>query len=1257
MKQSVLILLLFFFIHSTQAQVKVGGDPVIINSSAIFEIESSDKGVLFPRVALNSLTDVTSIPNPSNSLTIFNTATVGTAPNNITPGYYYWSTADMKWIRLIDKEADLRLVTGSSHITQDAGTGSNGTNAGTGARNVFIGNNVGNDITTGSNNIGIGGFSLNTLTNGSNNTAIGINTLRNNNSTQNVAIGNGVLQANTTGSSNTSVGERSQMLSTTGASNTALGDRALQNNLTGSNNTAVGALAGANLTEGTGNIFIGNNAQPNVAPTANNQLNIGNWIFGDNGNIGIGKAVPATSTPDVTRLVHVAPPASSTSNRSTELLLEYKGPTISEGGIITGQDMAINDADKRVAQIILGKTTSAATTNANGRIRFGVANAGVLTTMATLTPTGFAVTNLNTSPGLISENVVVTSTTGLLKSVSQTSIAAQADVRAVDTRSHITQDAGANGSEGITSGGSNNILLGAGAGNAGNSNTALGSAALNNVTQSYNIGIGNSALREITASTGNIALGFQAAHTLIDGNNSIFIGHQVQPNVSTTASNQLNIGNWIYGNAGLIGLGTAAANPTQRLDVANGNLRVRDINLPANAGALADKIVVANGDGIFKTVDRSTFAADLRLVGTNNHITQDAGVGGTGTSAGTGGHNVMIGLQAGNALTTGADNIGIGRFALQNVTTASNNTAVGTSALSANTGVSNTAFGAVALSSNTTGTRNTSVGERSLATNTTGVDNTAVGSAALRDNTTGSSNVAIGRNTLDENLTGIENLGAGNNALGANTVGNYNVAVGNNALAASTASNNTALGQNAGANNVTGSSNVFIGQAAGNNSTGNFNTMLGRSAGTQLTSGASNIFLGYNIQPNVSNTASNQLNIGNWIYGNAGLIGLGTDAANPTQRLDVANGNLRVRDINLPANEGIATDRVVVADGTGIFKSVDRASLVTNIYNANGTLTANRVVTTNNNTLRFVGNENFVQITNIGTEGRMVATGTGRGSFSATGGNSILDVYADNNNTAQVVARGTTNTGLHLRTEGATSIRFSTFNSEKMRLLANGKLGIGTLTPSENVDINGVARVRNLPLNGTANAISTTVTGEAAASQNQTFTASRTVVADENGVLGSVEGIPSQAGTSRVVLSATAPGNQDISNGTTASTGIFSIENIDLFNAWANNFFTVPETGLYVISMQSAHEKSVASTSSWFNISRLQRSVNGGANWNNLMVDTKSNNSPGDVNNGNIIQWTGILNQGELIRIAYVCNATQPNIVLLGSLTITKLNQ
>ena len=77
---------------------KVGTNPTIITPSTAFEVESANKGVLLPRVALTSATDATTILAPTTSMLVYNTATAGTSPNNVTPGYYYWTGT--AWTRI-----------------------------------------------------------------------------------------------------------------------------------------------------------------------------------------------------------------------------------------------------------------------------------------------------------------------------------------------------------------------------------------------------------------------------------------------------------------------------------------------------------------------------------------------------------------------------------------------------------------------------------------------------------------------------------------------------------------------------------------------------------------------------------------------------------------------------------------------------------------------------------------------------------------------------------------------------------------------------------------------------------------------------------------------------------------------------------------------------------------------------------------------------------------------------------------------------
>lgn len=104
-----LAVLLLEITFSAYPQGNVGIGTNTPSSSAKLDIDvSSDatkSGLLIPRVALTSTTDATTIPTPATSLLVFNTATAGSAPNNVTPGYYYnaGTSASPNWVRMITK--------------------------------------------------------------------------------------------------------------------------------------------------------------------------------------------------------------------------------------------------------------------------------------------------------------------------------------------------------------------------------------------------------------------------------------------------------------------------------------------------------------------------------------------------------------------------------------------------------------------------------------------------------------------------------------------------------------------------------------------------------------------------------------------------------------------------------------------------------------------------------------------------------------------------------------------------------------------------------------------------------------------------------------------------------------------------------------------------------------------------------------------------------------------------------------------------
>jgi len=69
--------------------------------SAVVDMKSDNKGVLLPRVALQSTTDVITVPNPADHLVVFNTAIVATTGTvgGVTPGLYYWDNLARIWVR------------------------------------------------------------------------------------------------------------------------------------------------------------------------------------------------------------------------------------------------------------------------------------------------------------------------------------------------------------------------------------------------------------------------------------------------------------------------------------------------------------------------------------------------------------------------------------------------------------------------------------------------------------------------------------------------------------------------------------------------------------------------------------------------------------------------------------------------------------------------------------------------------------------------------------------------------------------------------------------------------------------------------------------------------------------------------------------------------------------------------------------------------------------------------------------------------
>lgn len=98
MKKVVFILLISCAIVKASAQTGIG--TTMPDASAKLEVSATNKGFLPPRVALTATNAASPITTPANGLMVFNTATAGSSPFQVVPGYYYWDGIGLKWVSL-----------------------------------------------------------------------------------------------------------------------------------------------------------------------------------------------------------------------------------------------------------------------------------------------------------------------------------------------------------------------------------------------------------------------------------------------------------------------------------------------------------------------------------------------------------------------------------------------------------------------------------------------------------------------------------------------------------------------------------------------------------------------------------------------------------------------------------------------------------------------------------------------------------------------------------------------------------------------------------------------------------------------------------------------------------------------------------------------------------------------------------------------------------------------------------------------------
>ena len=336
------------------------------------------------------------------------------------------------------------------------------------------------------------------------------------------------------------------------------------------------------------------------------------------------------------------------------------------------------------------------------------------------------------------------------------------------------------------------------------------------------------------------------------------------------------------------------------------------------------------------------------------------------------------------------------------------------------------------INSELTNNGNTAIGGSSMYSNTVGTINTAIGFQSLYSNISGQQNTAVGWNSLYSNTTGVGNTALGSNSLKSNSIGWSNTAIGSSTLFQNTeGGSNTAIGTNALYSNTTGSENTAIGSATlSNNTIGFYNTAVGRLAISSNDSGNYNTALGHAVlYSNINGSynvgiGANALS-GNTIGINNVAIGMQALSSNTSGNYNIANGREALHS-NSTGNNNIAIG----------YRANERNS---------------------------TGSDNVI----IGHEAGRGGVGDSKSGCIMIGYQAGRYEYGDNKLYIE-------NSDNHANQ----ALIYGDFDSDKLTF--NGLVGIHTLSPATELDVNGQIRSRNLGIDNTLDSI---------------------VVADGNGVL------------------------------------------------------------------------------------------------------------------------------------------------------------
>ena len=728
---SLLWISLIFISKQLSAQVAVNETGLQPNSKSMLDISSESKGLLTPRMTTTQRTTFAStLGIAEKGMIVFDT-------NDLK--YYFWDGTSFMEInsgnidKLLDSNGDskIELTTNSGNdvaeITLEDTIYFRFRKRNFETRNsghsIFIGQHVGEkDDLNNNKNVFIGDYSGYVNASGNDNLGIGYTS----------------LHENTTGNNNISLGNGSLYLNESGEKNVSLGVSSLFHNISGSQNFSVGYVSSYNNTTGSDNVNLG--YQTNYF----NQTGSGNTILGSQAGLGSDYQSKSGS-------VFIGFRAGYYENQSNKLYIENSASSTP----LIGGDFSTNQVD----------------INGNIKITGGNPGKGKYLSSDTVGYATWDSINLSEIHNVIEDN-------------SNLYIGASAG----------TSDVGDNSNVGIgrkacnqNQTGGNNVAVGILAlySNAtGSNNTALGAQTLSVSSSIQCTAIGAWSLHK-NSGNNNVAIGYSAANTHMDGDGNINIGsfsgyHHETGSHNTMIGFSSGFGSSSYSASGNVFIGyTSGFNETG-----------------------SNKLYIENSSSASPLIG-GDFSLDEVYINGTIKITGGNPANGkilTCDSLGNATWENNSGASELNELSDvkfDGSSLFVGNLAGESDDGANNNVAMGSEALTANTsGKRNSAMGSKALYTNNNDD-NTAVGFEALYTNSSGNKNTSIGSQALYGNSSGSNNVAMGYHALNQNTTGYKNTGAGVETLIETTSGHQNVAIGTSAGSIGNNNNCTYIGVNA----------------------------------------------------------------------------------------------------------------------------------------------------------------------------------------------------------------------------------------------------------------------------------------------------------------------------------------------------------------------------------------------------------------------------------------------------------------------------